>query len=341
LILGLVAILPGWCGAASPGPAHDLYVCLIDARGYVVGTNLVSDNGIFRRNPDGSFRHVGVNYPGIFNVAFDPRDPAVFYAASINGCLQTRDGGRTWRIGTGWDVTEPKDIRVDPGCPDRVYLALPDGIVVSPDQGATWTRMENGLPERGKYTQAIAVDRTRAGRVLAGCETGIYLTEDAARSWRRVLPTRATVDDIEQSPRDPRLWIAVTQADGALASRDGGLSWEPIPGVPHAQALYNVAFDATDPRRIAISSWTYGVLASEDGGTTWSERNAGLPAGQPLFRVGIDPDTGRLYASVYETALYFSDNFGRTWKRGGLAGSRIYNFDFVPRPAPKPASPRK
>ena len=143
----------------------------------------------------------------------------MFYTATLNGCVQTTDGGQTWRIGTSWDMTEPKDVCVDPNAPDHIYLALPDGIAVSPDRGATWPRRENGLPERGKYTQTIEVDRTQAGRVLAGCESGIYLTEDGAQSWRRVLPTNATVDDVQQSPHDPQLWLAVTQSDGAFQFR--------------------------------------------------------------------------------------------------------------------------
>jgi len=331
-ILTWIALLAGGCGA-SAAPAHDLLLCAIINKDYVIGLTLDTENGIFRRADDGSFQHIGVNFPGIYNLAIDPRDPRVFYAASMNGCLRSSDGGVTWRITTSWDVPEARDVRVDPNSPDHIYLAVPDGIDVSADGGATWTRREKGLPDRGKYTQAIEVDRTRAGRVLAGCESGIYLTEDGALSWRRVLPAKATVDDIEQSPHDPKLWIAVTQGDGAQVSRDGGLTWEKFAGVPDAQALYNVAFDGTNPRRYAIASWTYGVLVTEDGGLTWVDRNAGLPAGHHVFRVGVDPDTGRLYASIYEDELYISDDFGRTWRRDGLEGSRIYNFNFVPREA--------
>ncbi len=208
--------------------------------------------------------------------------------------------------------------------PSRTASPCPP-IAARPGPGA-----RKDLPDRGKYTEAIEVDRTRAGRILAGCESGIYLTEDGAQSWRLVRPTKATVDDVQQSPHDPNLWFSVTQSDGALASRDGGVTWERFPGVPGDQALYNVAFDPTSPGRCAISSWTYGVLTTEDGGRTWIYRNAGLPAGHFVYRVGVDPDSGRLYASVYEDALYVSDDFGRTWKRSGFQSMRIFNFDFFP-----------
>jgi photosystem II stability/assembly factor-like uncharacterized protein len=230
-------------------------------------------------------------------------------------------------------MTEPKDVFVDPNAPDHIYLALPDGIAVSRDRGATWPRREQGLPERGKYTQTVKVDRTKAGRVLAGCESGIYLTENGADSWRLILPTKATVTDLRQSPHDPKLWLATTQNDGALASHDGGLTWKKFAGVPSAEALYNAAFDATNPQRYAIASWTYGLLTTEDGGHTWQERNLGLPDEHCVFRVGIDPDSGRIYAAVYKDAVYTSDDFGRTWRKNGLEGSLVYNFVFVPRAA--------
>lgn len=317
---------------ASAAPRHDLYLFgSINGTGRVVGSRDNAFNGVYRRLPDGSFAHFGLNYPAMLAGAFDPRDARVFYVATINGVLVTKDGGQTWRIGTSWDMTEPKGVAVDPGAPDHVYAALPDGIGFSSDRGQTWTRREQGLPGRGKYTQVVTVDRTAAGRVLAGCESGIYLTTDAGQSWRQVLPTRETVNDIQQSPHDPQFWIAVTQSAGAQVSRDGGLTWTAVTGVPAAKAHYNAAFDPTNPQRLAIGGWTYGLLTSEDGGQTWTDRNAGLPVPHRVWRTAVDPDTGRLYAAVDGQALYVSDDFGRTWEKGGMAGSRIQSFVFVPR----------
>lgn len=330
--LAMFGLLAGVAGAA-PTPQHEMYLCATISLNYVIGSKLVTLSGLYHRTADDKYEHFGPNFPGIFNLAVDPRDPKVLYVASLNGALCSRDGGKTWRIGTSWDITEPKDVFVDPNAPDHVYLALPDGIAVSPDRGATWPRQENGLPDRGKYTQVAKVDRTKAGRALAGCESGMYLTDDGAQSWRRVFAAKTTITDLQQSPHDPKTWLATTQSNGALRSEDGGLTWTKFEGVPSVDALYNVTFDATNPQRFAIGSWTYGVLTTEDGGKTWTERNAGLPAEHCVFRVGVDPDNGRLYAGVYKEALYVSDDFGRTWRKSGLEGSTIYNFIFLPKAA--------
>lgn len=327
-LVGLLGLL-----ATATAATHDLYLCAAFNNGSrVMGSNDGSSNGLFVRTTDG-FRHVGINYPLTIAATFDPRDAQVIYVACLSGVLRTLDGGKSWRLVTGWDETEPKSIAVDFHAPDHVFTGLPDGIVVSRDRGQTWQRRERGLPARGKYTQVVRADRTRQGRVLIGCESGIYLTENGADSWRRTLATKETVDDIQQSPHDPQRWIAVTQSAGALESRDGGVTWKKIPGLPGDKALYNVAFDARDPQRLALASWSYGLLVSEDGGTTWAPRNAGLPGADTprAWRTAIDPDTGAIYAAIFGQGLYVSGDTGRSWRAvAGMEGASVQSFTFVP-----------
>lgn len=325
-------VIFGVLAAGTRAATHDLYLCAAFNNGSrVMGSNDGSSNGVFLRT-DGGFRHIGINYPLTISATFDPRDPQVFYVACLSGVLRTLDGGKSWRLVTGWDETEPKSIAVDFQAPDDVYTGLPDGVVVSRDRGQTWHRGEQGLPERGKYTQVIRADRTRRGRLLIGCESGIYLTENGADSWQRVFATTETVDDLQQSPHDPKHWIAVTQSAGAQESRDGGRTWRKLAGVPSEKALYNVAFDARDARRLAIASWTYGFLVSEDGGQTWTPRNAGLPGAARVWRAAIDPDNGELLAAVFGQGLYASGDSGRTWRAvAGMEGASIQTFTFVPR----------
>ena len=328
LSLGLLA------GAVSlaAAPAPDFIIIANINRNYVIGSKIVTLNGLYQRDAAGAWRHFGSNDTSLSAVAFDPRDHNVIYTAALNGLWRSLDGGQSWRMCNDWSLTEARDVAVDPNAPDTVYLAVTDGVAVSTDRAQTLVRRENGLPGRGKYTQAIEIDRTRAGRVLAGCETGIYLTEDAAQHWRRVFAATDTVNDLQQSPHDPRVWLAATQSAGALISRDGGVTWAAFPGVPAEHALYNITFDPATPQRLAIGSWAHGVLTSEDSGATWVARNAGLPGAHRVWRVGADA-AGRLYASVFGETLYVSDDFGRTWQPDALAGSLVNQFLLLPKAA--------
>ncbi len=316
-------------------PAYDFFICANINRNYVIGSTIVTTNGLFERDhATQEWRHFGYNDTTLSAVAVDPRDHDTIYTTSLNGIWVSYDGGESWKMTNSWDMTEGRDVAVDPHSPDTVYLALPDGIAVSTDRGQTWERRERGLPDRGKFTQTIAVDRSQKARVLAGCEEGIFLTVTAGSTWRRVLPTSTQVNDLEQSPHDPLRWLAVTDTHGAWHSRDGGETWSAIAGLPDDRAIYNVTFDATDEVRLAVASWAYGVWTSEDGGESWTERNAGLPDGVRAWRVGVDPNTGRLYASIFQETLYYSDDFGRTWQPDALEGSLVNAFLAIPRVQP-------
>lgn len=329
ILLVLMVSVP--CFAESS--KYDFIVCAAVNKNYVIGSKIVTTSGLHRLDDANEWEHVGINDPSIFAVSFDPRNHDVFYTAALNGALRTLDGGKSWRIMTSWDITEPKDVCVDPFEPDTVYLAHPGGIAVSKDQGMSWVAQEKGLPKRGKYTQTIEADRSKKGKILAGCETGVYLSTNGARSWRRVLETEETVNDVQQSPHSPDTWAVTTQSAGAWASIDGGRVWKQFEDVPKDAAIYNISFDPTNSKRLVVGSYTYGVMTSEDRGASWTFRNDGLPEPHRVWRVGVHPESGRLYASVYQSALYVSEDFGRTWNPDGLEGSAINSFVFLAKEA--------
>lgn len=322
----------GGVAMAAP-PAHDLYVCAnLSGQGGVMGRAGPMRSGLYRSVDRRHFEHLGPHHIRFFTLTHDPREVTTLVAGVLDGVIRTRDGGRSWRTLTGWDMTEAHAVAFDGKTPDHLYAALPDGIAVSPDRGQTWQRRHDGI--RRAYTQTITIDRTRAGRVLAGTELGIYLTEDAAKTWRLVQPTEKTTYDLRQSPHDPRAFFAVTSGDGALRSADGGVSWKRVPGLGADRTLHNCDFDPAAAGRLVVCGWGVGVQISEDGGATWSDRTAGLPK-REVWRVAFDPDRpGRLYAAPYLEPLYVSDDTGRTWRPVQFEKAIVFDLVFVPRTQP-------
>jgi photosystem II stability/assembly factor-like uncharacterized protein len=309
---------------------YRLYTCMRTSRDWVVGAKLLP-SGIFVKPPSGVWEHAGYYHPAISALDYDPRDPSTLYLAAGNGLIRASGFGRSWKILTGYEVTELRDLTVDRNAPGTIYFAYAAGIRVSRDAGATWQDADSGL--RRKYTESIRVDRRHAGRLVAGSEDGLFLSDDGGRSWRRAGAAGFQVMHVEQSPQDPCLWLAVTQGGGAFVSRDCGQSFENLGNVGVGRNLYDISFDPTSSGRIALAGWGPGVVVTEDGGKTWQMRNTGLPR-TDVWSVAFDPvKPGRLYASVHEEALYVSEDRGLSWKKDGLEGSVVFRMMFVPEEA--------
>jgi photosystem II stability/assembly factor-like uncharacterized protein len=330
-LLSLLAALAIGGAAHGAEPAYEMYLCAnVSGQGQVMGSRAATNkSGIYRSTDRQNFEHIGPNHIRIYTLTGDPHAPYGLFLGALDGVLRTLDRGVTWRVMTGWDMTEPHSVAFDPLAPDDIYISLPDGIGVSHDHGQTWRRSNEGI--RRAFTQIVAVDRTKAGRVLAGTELGIYLTEDGAKTWKLVQPTGKTTYDLRQSPHDPKVFLAVTSMNGAFRSADGGRTWKPVEGIPSDHTLHNCDFDRSDPKRLVIAGWGLGVRVSEDSGRTWIDRSAGLPNNE-IWRVSMDPDRpGRLYAAPHLSPVQVSDDFGLTWRPLCFEKAIIYDIVFVPR----------
>lgn len=327
-----MALAVGWAGApAADGPKHDLYLTAnVGGQGGVMGRGGPALSGLYRSTDRTTFEHLGPHHIRMFTLTSDPAERGTLYVAALDGVLRTRDGGKSWRTLTSWDMTEPKELAFDPHASGRIYAGLPDGIALSTDHGQTWQRSNAGI--RRAYTHAIIVDRTKAGRLLAGTEKGIFLSEDGAKSWRLVQATDKVTYDIKQSPHDPQVFFAATSSSGALWSTDCGRTWARIAGISTANTLHYVDFDAHDPQRLLVCGWNTGLQLSEDGGKTWKDRSAGL-TNREVWSAAFDPDTpGRIFAAPHQAPLHVSEDHGRTWRAVQFEKTTVFDIVFLPRP---------
>jgi photosystem II stability/assembly factor-like uncharacterized protein len=309
---------------------YTLDALLSSTKEYVVGAKL-PPSGLFIKSPGDGWAHAGFNHPFIFSLDYSTDRTRVYLAAG-NGLFEATNGGQKWKLLTGSDVTELRDVAVDRRN-GAIYFGYCHGIRVSRDGGATWQEIGGSLHR--KYTEAIRVDRGRTGVLLAGGEEGVFRSTDDGRTWRISGAGGFQITRIEQSPHNPCDWLAASQMGGLFASHDCGETFESTGRVGAGANLNDIAFDPSDAKRIAIAGWSSGVNLSEDGGLTWKPRNNGLPALQ-VTSVVFDPvKQGRLYASVNEEGLYASDDNGKTWLKDGLDGSVITRMRFVPEAAAK------
>ncbi len=200
--------------------------------------------------------------PGIHSVAVDPRDSNHLYvAASSAGVLETRDGGRSWA-----------------GC----------------NKGMLNDYLPNPEAEWGHDPHFVTLCPGQPDRLWQQNHTGVFTSEDGARTWKRVSKPDVDVHfgfPIAADDEDGKTaWVVPLRSDqermavgGGLAvarTSDGGASWQTFrEGLPQEycyDVIYRHALDASG-ERICFGSTTGNVYVSEDRGESWRCLGNNLP----------------------------------------------------------------
>ena len=185
--------------------------------------------------------HTGVEvYCTVFAFAESPRVEGLLWAGSDDGMIHvSRDAGATWD-----DVTPPRTLLPDwalistitPSVhdPDTVYVAATrykwddraPYLLKTRDGGRTWHAITAGIaPE--DFTRVIREVPGQPGCLVAGTESGVYLSWDDGERWRRlqlnlpIVPIHDAVihdDDLIVATHGRGFWIL----DDVTGLRDPG-----------------------------------------------------------------------------------------------------------------------
>jgi photosystem II stability/assembly factor-like uncharacterized protein len=205
---------------------------------------------------------------GVTDVALDPRDPDVVYAASwqrrrhvwtyIGGgpesaIHKSEDGGASWKKLTRGLPSEDLGrigLAVAPARPDLVYAIVEardgGGFFRSADRGATWEKRSGEKSPAAQYYHEISVDPENPDRVYS-LDTYVRVSDDGGRTFRNLGESWKHVDNhaLWIDPSDPRHYLV--GCDGGLyESFDRGASWRFHPSLPTIQ-FYKIALDESRP----------------------------------------------------------------------------------------------
>jgi photosystem II stability/assembly factor-like uncharacterized protein len=280
--------------------------------------------GVYKSADGGeTWKHVGLaDSERIGAVRVDPTNGDVVYvcatghlwdAGGERGVYKTADGGETWERVLYVDAdTGCADLDVDPQEPRILYAAMwqfrryPDffesggpgsGLYRSTDAGATWTRLEDGLPAGDLGRIAVAVAPSRPSVVYATVEsedTALYRSDNLGESWRRLnASTNVTMRPFYFSELvvDPTDHQRVYKPGFMLTySTDGGESFTGLFGGgfslggvhPDHHALW---INPANPHEMLLGT-DGGLYVSQDRAVGW--RHVGtLPVSQ-LYHVSHD-----------------------------------------------------
>ncbi|WCL53274.1 WD40/YVTN/BNR-like repeat-containing protein [Gimibacter soli] len=254
------------------------------------------------------------------HVAFDPANPQLIYATTINGTLteHDRETQLTRMIIPYPEMMygkDPKDLKyranwnapveVDPHDPSVIYYGT-QFVLKSDDRGRTWSQ--------------LSPDLTRNDPEKQGRNGGPLTPENVGAEFYN------TIFYIAPSQHEKGV-IWVGSDDGLVhLTRDDGASWQNVSpkhrGKYSEEAYINaIEISPHDPAKAylavqghKLNDFAPYIYRTTDYGKRWTRIDAGLPKDQFVRVVREDPTRrGLLYAGT-EGGMFVSYNDGADWK---------------------------
>ena len=309
-LLVLILLLTGLAEAVL-ARQDTLYMSVLNSRKHRIGALDNPTVGLFM-SPDGgkTWQHKG--WTGYIRTFYTEggRD-GVLWSACGNGVLRSSDNGQTWRITTGWEITEVLKVKVDPKNPSMVYAATAYGVFRSENSGETWVKRNTGFVK--PFVSDIIIDRSNARRLLAASEDGIYGSANSGTSWKKAGLSGMGIRTIIQNPGNPQVFYAGTEDDGFFVSNDAGKSWTASNRGLTNLTVYTIACDPSKAGTLYVGTHGGGVFRSSDGGKLWQPVNDGLtnPVVHAITVLPSDPSV--VLAGTLNGGLFKSTDSGEHW----------------------------
>ena len=285
---------------------------------------------------------------GFVDIAMDPRNPEVLYAASWervrtpyslqsggpgSALWKTTDGGRTWREIKGGGFPETTKGRIGLAIaasnPDIVYALveadsirgqkpqrLLSGLYRSADAGRTW-KWISSIDNRPFYFSQIRVDPKNPNRVYR-MAVDFQFSDDGGYSWRTgMVGIHEDYHAMWIDPNDPEHFIIGGDA-GIFQSWDKGGTYDALNNMAMGQ-FYGVSYDFQVPYRVC------GGL--QDNGTSCgiSRRRNGLLQMTDWFAVNAADGLQTAQDPVDPNIVYYESQGGNIMRRN-LATGEVANI---------------
>jgi photosystem II stability/assembly factor-like uncharacterized protein len=268
----------------------------------------------------------------IARIVIHPTNPEIVYVAAMGhlfstnqerGVFKTTDGGKTWKkVLYVNDRTGAVDLVINRSDPSTLYAATYDcmrypwqlqdggpgsGIHKTTNGGATWRRLEGGLPagEIGRIGIDIYQKDPRTLYALIDNRNKRRATEEEMRQARaRNIPVRerAVGGEVYRTDDAGATWHKVSAEGGDLSRKTG-------------YAFNQLRIDQKNPNRLFITG--ANLSSSEDGGKTWA--GAGPMQSRPFRRafgdfrtVWIDPQNSDRIIAGSDGGVFISYDGGQT-----------------------------
>jgi photosystem II stability/assembly factor-like uncharacterized protein len=301
-----------------------IYAAILSNKQYVVGASNAPVGVVVSADSGKTWERLCWPNCRAFDVAVESSG-RICYVAGGNGVLKTVNWGETWRIATGWEVTEVQDIQINQNEKSWVTIGTASGLFISEDSGQTWIERNGfGIP----FCSALCIDRCSDQRLWVGTENGLFVSENRGEVWHSTTVNSFAVRTIVQHPVNDKILFAGTEDHGVYASGDGGKSWFESNRGMRSQTVYTLALDPVHTHTLYAGTHGRGVYISRDGGRHWKRSVRGLK-NLVIHAIASLPDASVLLAGTVNGGVYTSRDRGKTWQFAGLDGAQVWDIEVI------------
>jgi uncharacterized repeat protein (TIGR01451 family) len=254
----------------------------------------------------------------VLDLAFQPGNSSIIYAATDTGLFKSTDGGANWSPLPGSPPFILFKLALDPVNPAIIYVTTNAGVFKSTDGGNSFAAINNGLQ---LPVRTISVDPVTPNILYAAGGGPYFKSINGGATWASAFPGLASkVDSVVIDPNTPSTLYAITNR-GILRSMDSGASWTELnTGIPDFNTINSITIDGA--HNIIYAATSFGVRKSANGGNTWAD------IGNLSFNVvnvAFDPTNASLLYAATTIAIHKSIDSGNTWTESntGYPGTRI------------------
>jgi photosystem II stability/assembly factor-like uncharacterized protein len=204
----------------------------------------------------------------------------------------------------------------------KLYLGTSDGHVFhSSDEGLHWQLLSRIGAGQDDVITHILIDPRDANRLYASTWTlysgggGVYLSEDAGKSWKVIGLAHETVRALAQAPTNPKILLAGSLT-GVYRSTDEGATWALITPAKHEDLrnFDSVAFDPRDEN--IIYAGTYHLpWKTTNGGKDWFPIQKGMIDDSDVMSIVVDPTKPENVHATACSGIYHSTDAAQTWTK--------------------------
>ncbi|MBC7885421.1 MAG: glycosyl hydrolase [Saprospiraceae bacterium] len=278
-------------------------------------------DGVYKSSDGGaSWKNMGLkNSEHISQIIVDPKDPDVIYVGAYGpvwgeggdrGVYKSTDGGATWNcVKSVSPFTGCNDLVMDPGNNRILYAAFhqrmrkvytyigggpESALYKSSDAGATWNKMEGGLPGGDIGRIALDISPVNPDMLYAVVEAkdakgGIYRTINRGASWEKRSGTFTSGNYYQEVTCDPhnadKIYITDTYYK---VSTDGGKTVSNLGEINKHIDNHAIWVDPRDPNHFIVGC-DGGIYETFDHAKSYDYKD-NLPVTQ-FYKVSTDNES--------------------------------------------------